>query len=334
MVRLHDHLASLGVRTMIWGDGVIPTWHGGNAAYHKRMPWDGKRVVTYKGVEYKVHNFKCHSPEEWKEALKEDPNPEYWYCEEKHQCMEFIPKDIEAMNWMWSVDPYSDENLMKHGLYTVYGNFNAVGMKNFDERISKGIQGVSYSNWGRNDFEALQRTGTLFGMAFNAFAVWNHKYDESKREENIFSVSRRVYEYMNYTTLMNKHLEITHTTDAVIDHATFYDGYVIIHEDYKIGEYEITYTDLTTESVGVYWGYNIGQKMASYKSKKEREKISVEEGGYVTKYIYEPIGVSCPVPIDGKMYYKISIPIAKDIESVKLKPYGNFNIEMREYSVK
>lgn len=334
MVRLHDHLASLGVRTMIWGDGVIPTWHGGNAAYHKRMPWDGKRVVTYKGVEYKVHNFKCHSPEEWKEALKEDPNPEYWYCEEKHQCMEFIPKDIEAMNWMWSVDPYSDENLMKHGLYTVYGNFNAVGMKNFDERISKGIQGVSYSNWGRNDFEALQRTGTLIGMAFNAFAVWNHKYDESKREENIFSVSRRVYEYMNYTTLMNKHLEITHTTDAVIDHATFYDGYVIIHEDYKIGEYEITYTDLTTESVGVYWGYNIGQKMASYKSKDDIAKISVEEGGYVTKYIYEPIGVSCPVPIDGKMYYKMAIPISKDVVSVEFKPYKDFSAEMRSFEIK
>ena len=51
--------------------------------------------------------------------------------------MNFIPTDIEAMNWMWSVDSYSDENLMKHGLYTVYGNFNALGMKNFDERIAK-----------------------------------------------------------------------------------------------------------------------------------------------------------------------------------------------------
>ena len=334
IVRLYDYLKQKGVRTMLWGDGIIPTWHGGNAAYHKRMPWDGKRIITYKGVEYKVRWFKCHSPEEWAEELKINPDSEYWYCEEKHQCMDFIPKDIDAINWMWASDPKSDENLLKHGIYTVYGNFNAVGMKNFDERISKGIKGVSFSNWGRNDFEALQRTNTLFGMGYNAFAVWNHKYDESKREANILGVCNSIYNYMNYNAHREKYLEITHTTDAVIDHDFFHDGYVCYHEDFKIGDYEITYTDSTKETVGIYWGYNIGQKNVSYKSADEMAKISVEDGGYVTKYIYEPIGVSCPVVFDDRMYYNFTIPVKKDVAKVELKPYDGFNIELKEYRIK
>lgn len=334
IVRLHDYLAKKGVRTMLWGDGIISTWHGGNAAYHKRMPWDGKRTVTYNGVEYKVRNFKCHSPEEWAEELKINPDSEYWYCEEKHRCMDFLPKDIEAMNWMWAVDPDSDNNLIKHGIYTVYGNFNAIGMKNFDERISKGIKGLSYSNWGRNDFEALQRTGTLFGMAINSFATWNHNYDESKREENVFFVCSSIYNYMNYNTLHGKHLEITHTTDAVIDHDIFIDGYLCIHEDYKIGEYEITYTDSSRETVGIYWGYNIGQKNICYKTAEEAAKLSVECGGYVTKYQYEPIGVSCPVSCGNEMYYKMVIPVDKAVAKIELKPYDGFNIDFKGYVIK
>lgn len=333
IVRLHDHLASRGVRTMVWGDGIIPTWHGGNAAYHKRMPWDGKRTFTYNGVTYKVRNFKCHSPEEWAEELKLHPDSEYWYVEEKHQCMDFLPKDIEAMNWMWSNDPDSDHNLLKHGLYTVYGNFNAVGMKHFDERISKGIQGVSFSNWGRNDFEALQRYGTLFGMCFNAFACWRHDYDESRREENIYTVAESVYRYLNYNTHMCKHIELLHTTDAVIEHNPFHDGYVIIHEDYKIGEYEITYTDATTETVGIYWGYNIGYSHVSYGEPK-KENISVEEGGFNPRYRYEPIGMACPVSTDGKMFYRMSIPVTKEVADIRLRPLEGYRIELKGYTVK
>jgi len=333
IVRLHDHLAEKGIRTMVWADGIIPTWHGGNAAYHKRQPWDGKRTVTYDGVTYKVHNFKCYSPAEWEEELKINPDAEYWYVPEKHQCMEFLPKDLEAMNWMWSIDPDSDHNLMKNGLYTVYGNFCARGMKNFDERISKGIQGVSYSNWGRNDFEALQRGGVLYCMCYNMLACWNHNYDESKRMENIKYVSESVHDYMNYDTYHRKYLEITHTTDAFFEHDIFHDGFVIKHEDYKIGEYKIKYEDESEEVVGIYWGYNIGSKNVTFEDPKT-VSVSTDEVGYNPKYIYEPIGVSCPTGKTGDMWYRIVLPVSKNVVSVELNAYDGYNIEMKEYSIK
>lgn len=334
MVRLHDYLAQKGVRTMVWADGIIPTWHGGNAAYHKRMPWDGKRTVNYKGTEYKVRDFKCHSPEEWVEELKIYPDSEYWYCEETHQCIDFLPKDIECINWMWSCDPKSDGNLLKHNLFTVYGNFNAIAKKDFDDAVRGGIRGTLHSSWGRSDFEALQRTGAIFGMAFNSFANWNHHYDEAKCEDNVFAVANEIYNYMNYSTLHSRYLEIIHTTDTFIEHDHFVDGFVVNHEDYKIGEYEITYNDGSKETIGIYWGYNIYNSGVSYAAPAKGVTLAVEVGGYNPKYQWEPMGVTCPLYSDGRTYYKISVPVAKGVNRVEVKPCGGHNIYMKEYKLK
>lgn len=330
IIKMYDYLKSKGVKTMIWGDKIIKAWHGGNAAYHWRHPWEGK-TVNVQGKELKVRGFSCNSGAEWAQVLKEHPDAEAWYVPATYSCIDRMPKDLEVMNWSWSVEDDSEDQLAQAGLYQVYGNFTATGMKNFAQNIAKGVKGVSFSNWGRTDFEALQRTNSLFGLAINAMACWNIDYIESNREENTFKVMNSIYEYLNYDTLKGPHIEITHTTNAVIDHDFFYDGYVIIKDDFHIGDYEITYTDGTKEVYPIHWGHNIGNSDIYWGNRDANSLKTAELGGYVVKYIYEPAGISCPVVKDDKTYYKFVIPNDKEVLDIKLIPKDEYNVNFVGY---
>ncbi len=331
ILRMYEYLKSKGVGTMIWGDKILKTWHGGGAAFHWRHPWDGKRIVDIQGKKYKVHNFSCNSVTQWAKVLEEYPDAEGWYVPPTHSCIEYMPKDLEVMNWSWRIEPTSEEQLAAAGLYQVYGNFDAIGMDSFDERIAKGVSGVSYSNWGRTDFEALQRTNSLFGLAINAKACWDWHYTESRYTENEFEVMQSVYEYINYDKLKKPHIEITHTTDAVIDHDFFYDGFVIVKDDFYIGDYEITYADGTKELYPIHWGHNIGNCNVYWNKADDNIDTSAELGGFVTKYIYEPAGISLPVLENNKTYYKFVIPSDKEVKNIKLIAKEGYNIELDSF---
>lgn len=325
IVRLHDYLAKQGVKTMLWGDGIIPTWHGGNAAYHYPKPWDGKRLVTLEGKTYKVRDYVCNSAEEWEQTKKENPGIYGWYVPEKYKCMEFLPKDIEAINWSWSTGEKSDNEYIKNGIYNVFGNFEAIGMKGFDKRIQNGVSGMMYSHWARNDFDTLQRTGGLFYMAYNSLACWSWSYDESKIADNVHFVSDAIYRYVNYNTLNKKHLEITHSTPDIIEHKSFL-IHKIFREDFRIGYYEIVYTDDTTDIIPIYWGHNIGLANPGY----ENQEVSDEEGGYYNLYAFEAIGTCKTREYDGKIFYTLSVPVEKDIKLVKPYMTSDYNIEFKD----
>ena len=328
MTRLHDHLAESGVKTMIWGDGILPTAHCGNAAVHRRYPWDGKRVVDILGKKYEVHNFRHHTIEEYEAAIAAEGVIEGLYTPPKKNSIDLIPRDIEIMDWSWSIYNCSDL-LNKYGFYHVYGNFGAFGMRDFNERIKEGIKGISFSNWGRTDFAALQRTNSLFAIGYNSLAVWGSSFDGNALTENIMLSSDAVYKYMNYAQLHGKHIRLTHSTDAVIDHNFFHDGFVIIKEDYRIGDYEIKYTDGTSDILPIYWGQNIGNGRVCW----DKNKASTMEDGYVTKYIYEPIGEAKPIFDGNSTVYEIAIPVEKEIESVTPIARAGFNIELKSYIV-
>ena len=332
MTRLHDHLAGMGVRTMIWGDGILPQWHGGNSAFHRRFPWDGERIVNVHGKNYEVHNFKCLNMEEWEEAKAEDPNLEGLYVPPKKNSINLIPRDIDVMNWSWSIFEEGEKILSDYGFYHVYGNFNALSMPDFSERIKNGVRGISFSNWGCTNFEAMQRNNSLFGLACNCLAAWSVDFDGKKKTENTFKAASAVYEYLNYETLRGKHLEIVHTSDNTIDHNFFHDGFVIVKEDYRLGSYDIKYTDGTHDEYKIYWGHNIGQRRVCW-DKNDELSMSVEDGGQ-TKYIYEPIGESMPIADGKETFYKTVIPVEKDVESVTLKTENGYSIEFKGFSVK
>lgn len=323
---LHDHLAENGVKTMIWCDGILPIHHGGNEAFHVRYPWDGKRIVDIQGKKYEVHSFKCLTMDEYKSEYERCGGIEGLYVPPKSSSINKIPRDIQCIDWSWR--HYECEDILnEYGFYHVYGNFSAVGMPDFNEKIKKNIKGILFSNWGANDFEALQRTNSLFAVGYNALAAWGGGFDGHAITENTMLAADAVYKYRNYETLSKKHLKIVHNTDAVIDHSFFYDGFVIVKEDYRIGDYEIEYTDGTVDILPIYWGQNIGQKLVRWNS----FDVSSAEDGSVTKYIYEPIGESKPM-LDGKAsWYEISVPVEKDVKEVRLLARDGYNIEFKSY---
>ncbi len=326
MVRLHDYLAEKNVKTMVWCDGLLPIHHGGNAAFHMRAPWDGKRIVKIFDKEYKVHNFKCLTIEEYEEKLKEDPKLGGLYVPPKHTSIKFVPRDIQAIDWSWSISR-NEEFLNNEGFYFIYGNFTATGMPDFNERIKGGVKGLSHSNWGMTNLEAIQRTSGLFAVGYNALAVWDKNFDSQKIKENTMQAAEEVYKFFNYETLHKPHIKILHNTDVIIDHDLFYDGYVIIKEDYRLGDYEITYTDGTTELYPIYLGHNIGNGDVRW----TKGKISSMEDGSVTKYIYEPIGESRPITEGAVSWYECSFPIKNDVKTVTLKARDGYKINLKSY---
>lgn len=328
IIRLHDYLIDKNVKTMVWGDGILPFDHGGKESYHRRFPYEGKNVDVF-GKTYKVRMFKYYSVEEWNELLKTEPDAEGWHVPAK-ACYELLPKDIEVINWMWSLYDDADSMLNDNGFYNVYGNFLATGIKGLNKRIKSGVKGFMFSNWGRTDFEALQRTNSLFAVGFNAFAAWSSEYDENKLKENIFLAADYVYKYINYDVLMRKHLKIVHTTNAIIHHDKFLDGYVIIKDDYHIGDYKVTFNDGTSQNIPIHWGHNIGNSNISWDNKQSDSDISLDHGGYCAKYLFEPIGISKPVTFKDKTFYEFVIPIDDDVSLVTLKAKKGFDIKLQE----
>lgn len=328
MTRLHDHLAESGVKTMIWGDGVLPMEHGGNASFHRRYEWDGKRIVDIEGKKYEVHNFKYHSIKEYEDAVKTGERVEGLYVPPKKNSINLIPRDIEMMDWSWSL--YNSSEIMnEYGFYHVYGNFSAYSMRDFNDRIKEGVKGISFSNWGCTDFDALQRTNSLFSVGYNSLAVWGGGFESESVFDNTFIAADEVYKYINYDKLHTKHLKIVHTTDAFLEHPFFHDGYVIVKEDFRLGEYEVEFADGEKTEIPIYWGHNIGNKNVVWDKKHQLDM----EAGAITKHLYEPIGEAKPITDGKSSSYEFVIPIDKEVRSVKVRARDGYSIELISYSV-
>ena len=330
IIRLHDYLASVGVKTMIWGDGVLPIEHGGNECYHRRFPFEGRTVKVYDKT-YEVRRFKYLSKQEWNELIKNEPDAEAWHVPEK-TCYQMFPRDIEIVNWMWSLGDIPEDILNNNGFYNVYGNFLATGIRNLDERIKKGVSGFMFSNWGRCDFEHLQRNNGLFAIGYNAHAAWSREYNEDEIKNQIFYAADAVYKYINYETLMRKHVKIIHSTDTIVEHDHFIGGNVIIKNDYHIGDYDVMLKDGTDIKVPIHWGHNVGYSNVSWDN-KEKTEISLDAGGYSIKYLFEPIGISKPVSYGNRTYYEFVIPVNDDVEQISLTVSEGYTVEFLKYEM-
>ena len=250
------------------------------------------------------------------------------YVPPKMGSINLIPKDIQTIDWSWSVAD-SSEILNSHGFYRLYGNFCAASMPSFNDQVKNKLRGISYSNWGANDYDTLQRTASIFSTAYNWLAVWGGDFDSTAIKNNTMAVSRFVFNYINRKALLSKHIKITHSTSAIIDHPYFYDGFLIIKEDYRIGDYEIEYTDGAKETFPIYWGHNIGQSKVRW---SKTEHGSADEG-FAVKYIYEPIGESCPVLSGDLTRYETVLPVKGEIKDVKLISREGFDIDFVGYEV-
>ncbi len=333
IVRIHDYLAQYGVETMIWGDRITPTRHGGLGSVHIRKPHDG-RYIKIKDKEYPIIGFMCLNDEEWEQAKKENPDVYGWYVAPTLDALDIIPKDIQVMNWCWKVNEKFDYHYTKHGFTNFFGNAHAALMRDFDRRMSGGAQGISFSNWGALDDFSIQMVEGYFALGYNSFACWNHNYDENKMRENVFTVADSLFRYKNYDVLMGRHLEIIHTTDAVLSHPSFQLEYDSLAEDFTLGKYEIEYADGSKEDVPVVWGREIGRQDAYWIRTSDDESVKRENMLKRTEHIYEPIGGCLPILEGFDTWYKMVIPNEKDIKNIIFVPEKEYKVVLKEACVK
>ena len=312
ITKIHDFLASRGVKTMLWGDKVAKAWHGGNPAFHIRLPQKNGETITYKGKTLERHNFMCKSVPEYLEYVKEYPHTEAWFVEETASCLPDLPGDLQIANWMhWEGEMHEDMHSAR-GFTTLFGNCTPERMKNIRRRCTKpGIEGFSVSNWGNVDPISTQRQGHIFNLFCGAHVAWDKDYSEEKKEPLFRAVAEEMFTLFNKETLALPHILIDHTCDFEIEHRSFDCGYRIIFEDFHIGDYEIIYKDGRKQLYPVVWGENIGPEL------KDKEKYG--EALTARAVSFEPIGTALPAFENGAFAYRIAIPMQGEVESVTFK---------------
>lgn len=309
VIKIHDYLSSKGVATMLWGDKVINTWHGGGEAIHLKFNVDGWKT-NINGETRQLGNFKCFSMQEFHEHIKTHPQFTGWYVAETHSSAPRLPKDLQICNWTQT--PASDEDYKSLGFYTIYGNASSgTFSRDFLDRLKKyDVDGFSVSNWGDLDYMSMQRGYVMFDLFFGAFAAWSDDFDSKKRIENSLTVAKMLFDYKNNDISEQKHIEITHSCNFVMDHLSFDCGYWVEREDFHIGDYEIDFTDGTSMTYPIIWGENIGTGNALWNEENPVMPFSVKESAGTALVIRND---------DGTFSYRIVIPTDKEVKDIHLK---------------
>lgn len=222
---IHDYLKEKGIRTMMWGDKLLPV-----------VTKDNK---TYGG-----------SPRD-----KYYPDGRHTEYPATYLCQMLIPKDVLILHWYFSFGMQYDLVYHTHGLEAVYGNMAADKTEHWRLRRELGMKGGMNSNWGSNNAEYMQRNNQFLHIIFGAYALWNSEYDS----KDCAYVMKKTFEeaYRYHFKDVKSLITVEHSTDAKIKYKAFYDG-VFIHDfDYTLGHYKVTYTDGTDVLFEVKYGTNI-----------------------------------------------------------------------------
>lgn len=307
--KIYDFLKQKGIKTMIWGDKLLNArddrsgdTHGGALVKTRHIP-SGK-TVEYLGEEHPVYN------EYWGNEADKTEGGVLTVIPETYKAINLVPKDLLIMNWYYRLQKESDRVFHDNNLWSVYGNFDTGReSENWFERIAAGVHGLSISNWSMLDQRHMQRNGVLFGIAYASMMVWNREFEETQRANNTLIVAHDLFQYNNRDILSKPHIEIIHGTDIIIPHKSFVDGYGMSDETDRMGCYTIYYDDESTEAYPILWGHNIGYMLPDW---YEQDKDWIG-----TKMVIEPTYTCDYVLQDGKVFYKLVIPTAKNVVKVE-----------------
>jgi hypothetical protein len=98
----------------------------------------------------------------------------------------------------------------------------------------------------------------FFEIAFGNQLFWEDDYSEEMADTFQLTAYQDLYDF-KYSSLKNKSvIKITHSTDFYLEYQLFYDGHFIVHEEYDLGHYNITYTDGKSVALPIEYGRNIG----------------------------------------------------------------------------
>ncbi len=131
------------------------------------------------------------------------------YKDQIYHIRDILPKDIEMLNWFWSIAEQYDAPLLDRGFTMYFCNFDPLRVKNIVKRLDAGVGGIGISNWSKVDERHLHRNGIYLDMVLSAMIMWNQNYDESAVDENLIKASESLYRYRKANAPYAA--EITHT---------------------------------------------------------------------------------------------------------------------------
>lgn len=289
VTKIHDYLASKGVKTMIWCDKLM------NLLTEDGQNFGGALNYVY---------------EEW------DPKKELLsIIRPTWPARDLLPQDIICMNWSWGYGEVHDEEIARFP--AVFGNFRGYDMTHFQRRCGRNVTGGMYSDWGATTPVYLQRNRVYITMAYNEHLFWDETYDDSDEEQYrrvLDTCFRQLFDY-HYGTEANRagrYVEVLHTTDKQVPYHEFVDGIYTEGDDYEenyyLGFYRLHYIDGTTLDRKIYLGEQIGWAGAEWYGRAVETGMSDATPGVRMSRLEPKIGEvaysTLPVQRDGRIYYK------------------------------
>jgi len=221
VIKINDFLKERGIQTIMWGEKLLKSYTN-----------EGEPVGGM-----------GHGKGTWKVPAL-------------YPCRDLLPRDIIYLHWYWPFNYKYDRVFHDRGMKVIYGNLNALAVKKWNLRREWGINGGFVSNWGSFREEYMQRNMQYINLIGTAYAFWCSDFEE-RGEESVFESAAKEAYRLKCSRIKNP-IKITHTTEHEIKYEIFYDGIFIVDEKYKLGEYEISYTDGSTYKLPVKYGTHVG----------------------------------------------------------------------------
>ena len=225
-----------------------------------------------------------------------------------------MPEGLQFINWYWIFGKKHDRVYHDRGYEMAFGNFSAVLVESWKERVGWGCRGGWVSNWGSFEEEYMQRNCQYFDLISGAYLFWTDGYDDCDKQKLLNMTFKAAYEH-KWKEEKNV-IVIKHRTLENMKHVYFWCGIFIEDEKYVIGNYEVEYEDGTKVYLPVKYGTNIGAKQMPKDT--------------VTQEYFQLSGSTLPSGKNGDLTYecKYTDPNPKSkISSVKYVPI------MKEYTV-
>lgn len=289
IIKLHDYLASKGIKTMMWSDKLI------NCIDKQNNAWGG----AYREVRH---------PKTGKIVQKVPAT---------YKAIDMIPTDIELLHWYWSMDENTENDFQNRGFKTILANFEPRRAHNMAERVEKN-NGVGISNWSKVDFAHFQRNGIYMDMALSAIALWTDSYNLRTADENLLYAANELFRLRLFGA---KHAAlITHAVTKDIAFSFCLDGVEADENENYAGRYIIEFEDGTTEEKNAYMWQTIGFSGASRSLPESDWCLSFEPDRRLTEPLY-----ACDTVFDGdKTYYKYAVITDKKPVSIRFEPDKKF----------
>lgn len=312
LTKIHDYLASKGVKTMIWSEKLLNTVVGDGRGF------GGARVLVY------------NDGPKGDGSLIQVIQPTW-------PARDLIPRDIFCLNWYWFFGEQGDKEIADFS--GAFGNFRGYEMEHFRRRCGTNVTGGICSDWGATSPVYLQRNAIYFALAYNDWLYWDAAFDDSDDSQFMGVVEaafRELFDY-NYGAEQNRkgrYIEVDHTTDREAAYCEFVDGIFTegekYREDYYLGNYRIRFADGTELTKEIYLGEHIGCENAQWCDKRVYlgpvDGMPVDRIIRLDPRIAETGWSTLPHSCDGKVFYKYYIENpcpGKQIADVRFEPAEN-----------